>query len=147
MRFPREPFSSEEVFTYETFSCDVDFFVINEEFGFDAIDIDILPAHNPLRITARFYDVTRVHETKDVHDLVAMDRSFGTITIEIQSDDTGTVGFVSGYLDAKVFTTQAMVSSAVYFVQDYLPSAHRMGFYHHICLFERVGVIEQNGRD
>ncbi len=158
MRFPDEEYSH-ETFIYKTFSCDVDFFVVDEMFGFDAIDIDI--PHNPLHITARFYDVSGVHVTKDVHDLVAAEKSFGTITLEIRSrnNDLGEVGFVSGYLDARVFTTQEMVNSAVYFVEDYLPflmiqggnvelmqKARGVGFYHHICLFERVGVVEYSGK-
>ncbi|TAE26123.1 MAG: hypothetical protein EAZ92_11110 [Candidatus Kapaibacterium sp.] len=155
MRFPNEECSS-ETFKYGTFSCDVDFFIVDEMFGFDAIDIDI--PHNPLHITARFYDVSNVHATKDVHDLVALEKSFGTITVEIRTDDVHSIGFTGGFLDASIFTTQDMVRSAVYFVQDYLAywmirdgkdvwrqKVRDAGFYHHVCLFERVGVVEYNG--
>lgn len=149
--------SEAETFIYNTFSCDVDFFVADEMFGLDAIDVDI--PHNPLHITARFYDGSLVRTTRDVHDLVAPEKSFGTITLEVRSDDTHTVGFTSGYLDASIFTTQKMVRAAVDFVQEYLhywmmrdrndamrKKVHEAGFYHHVCLFDRIGAVEHHGK-
>ena len=156
MQFQQEAFGY-ETFTYNTFSCGVDFFVVDETFGLDAIDVDI--PHNPLHITASFYDGSLVRTTRDIHDLVAPEKSFGTITLEIRSDDTHTVGFTSGYLDASIFTTQGMVRSAVDFVQEYLhywmmrdgndamrKKVREAGFYHHVCLFDRVGVVEHHGK-
>ncbi len=131
-------------FTYNTFTCDVDFFVINEEFGFDAIDIDILPAHNPLHITARFYDASRVHTADMIRDFTAVDRGFGTITLNMIGKE---VGLMSGFLDANTFTTQEMARAAGDFVKEHLPDwRSREGYIpYHICLFKGVDFVEYTG--
>ncbi len=131
-------------FTYGTFSCDVAFYVMDETFGRDAFDIDILPTHNPLHLIARFYDASRVQVVEKIRDFTAVDRGYGTITLNMIDKE---IGLMSGYLDANVFTTREMIKAAGDFVKEQLPNWRaREGYIpYHICSFKSVDFVEYTG--
>jgi hypothetical protein len=144
-------------FTYETFSCDVAFFTIDAKYNWtdweaeNAIDWETFDRHiepfvtqTPLYVTVRFYDASRIIPVEQLRDYVAVDRGFGTLTLIMKSEDEGSM---SGFLDARVFTTPEMVKAAADFVREHLPSwkAREADIPHQICLFRCAGVVEYTG--
>lgn len=144
-------------FTYETFSCEVAFYVIDAKYNWtdwgaiNAIDwetfdghIEHFPTQNPLYITARFYDASRIFPLEKLRDYVVVDRGFGTLTLIMKTEESGSM---SGFLDARVFATQEMVRAAAEFVREHLPSftAREADISYRICLFRCAGFVENTG--
>jgi hypothetical protein len=145
-------------FTYETFSCEVAFYVIDAKYNWtdwsamNAIDWDTFDTNlehflneNPLfYITARFYDASCIFPLEKLRDYVVVDRGFGTLTLIMKTEESGSM---SGFLDARVFATQEMVKAAVEFVREHLPSfpAREADISYHISLFRCLGYVEYTG--
>lgn len=144
-------------FTYETFSCDVAFYVIDPKAQWidwkqiNAIDwekfdenIELFPKQNPLYVMARFYDASRTFPLEKLRDHVVVDRGFGTLSLIMKTEKAGAM---SGFLDVNIFTTQEMVRAAADFVREHLPSfkARESDISYHISLFQCLGYVEYTG--
>lgn len=110
-------------FTFESFSCDVDVFLKDQD------------------IIIRFYDRSREQEEEEIINLVIVDPGFGYLCLKVKGEDA----LLSGYLDESIFQTNEIVDAAIEFIQDLSPSTKNCYMPYHVALFRRTSFIEYNG--
>lgn len=109
------------------------------EFQFQRFTCDVEAYWQGENLVVRFFD--RSLDPQQIVDLVRVPPSFGFLYLSFVGDD----GFLGGFLDESVFTSEAMVDAAISFTEGLSPRSRDAYIPHHVAMVRLGSSVEYDG--
>ena len=103
---------------------------------------DVAIYKNGKDIVVRFYDKEAEHTEEEICNYVVVAAGYGYLCLHLKGE---MAGLLSGFLVGEIFTTNAMMSSAIEFVLNLIPDAHNRYIPYNVHKIEKTGYVQYNG--